>query len=352
MGNFVADRMRRLDIGEGKTMLGKSRSRFGGTALSPVVMELHALYHATPESRRAYSVDTLKGLQGALDSVKYVREASSAFRNHVPQKTTTTYAKNAAALDAEKKGKAYWNTDLEKFARAFDAYVRDQLTAREARNTYLSREGMPDTWEPQGEERTAINAAFDTLVREFKVRQDGGAAILYQDAVEPAPIFYSRLRQALDAKMPNRATPGHVLAIVTNPQAGVKAEEVQWSGLRQFISDKPTVTKFLKEYVPGCAAWNASLQPESPAEQVVKNIEALRARGYPVNLNIVEYPGMPNIEGEGGKSFHVNYIPYQDWHKGDGDPVATDRTCHSPLPPPHVPFRWARRCGRGWGLWP
>ena len=52
---------------------------------------------------------------------------------------------------------------------------------------------------------------------------------------EPAPIFYSALRKAIDAKMPKTAIAKHVMAIVTNPQSGVKADEVLWSGLRPWL---------------------------------------------------------------------------------------------------------------------
>ena len=64
------------------------------------------------------------------------------------------------------------------------------------------------------------------------------AHILYQDAAEPPPIFYSRLRQVVDQKMPTKAPVGQVLAIVSNPQSGVKAEELEWSGLKQWLAQQ------------------------------------------------------------------------------------------------------------------
>ena len=61
------------------------------------------------------------------------------------------------------------------------------------------------------------------------------------DADEP---FYSNLERVIEAKMPNRAGAEQVKAIVNNPQSGIKAEEVEWLGLNEWLDDqKGAVTK-------------------------------------------------------------------------------------------------------------
>ena len=53
-----------------------------------------------------------------------------------------------------------------------------------------------------------------------------------------APTFYSVLRRVVDAKMPTRASVTQVLQIVKNPNSGVKADEVKWSGLETWLNDR------------------------------------------------------------------------------------------------------------------
>ncbi len=100
-------------------------------------------------------------------------------------------------------------------------------------------------------------------------------------------------------------------------------ERVYWAVTTNAIATD-VVNQFTQRYVGNCVCWNVSLQPDSPADQVVENVKALRATPYAVNLNIVQYADAPVIDGAGAAQFHVNYIPYQDWRKTDGDPAAVD----------------------------
>lgn len=57
-----------------------------------------------------------------------------------------------------------------------------------------------------------------------------------------AKPFYSKLQRTIEEKMPARATPEQVRALVTN--AAVKADELKWSGLDDYLRDKKApVTK-------------------------------------------------------------------------------------------------------------
>ncbi|WP_461246361.1 LPD1 domain-containing protein [Treponema sp. R6D11] len=84
------------------------------------------------------------------------------------------------------KEKGYWSSTLEMAARAFAAYIDDKLVEKGQKNTYLTARSSNDDYKegykahygktprpyPEGEERKAINAAFDEL---FKIVKETGA---------------------------------------------------------------------------------------------------------------------------------------------------------------------------------
>ena len=90
---------------------------------------------------------------------------SKDYLQHTPSKFTQA----AYRLDREKGGKRYWDTDLEKFARCFDAFVTDKLQAAGQKNSYLSNFGCDDETVPHDEERKAICEAFQDLFNEVRV---------------------------------------------------------------------------------------------------------------------------------------------------------------------------------------
>lgn len=67
-----------------------------------------------------------------------------------------------------------------------------------------------------------------------------------------AERFYSRLAQVVSAKMPNRATPDLVRNLISNPQTGIKQEELKWSGILSWLDkqngqiSKDTVLNYLR----------------------------------------------------------------------------------------------------------
>jgi len=159
----IGERVLAGDVGDGHIAL--SRTLY----VSPVVVEIRDLYKAS--KGRAYPVGNVKDLQSSMDSMAYRVSKAAADVAHVPQEVASDYAKDARTLDREKGGKPYWSTTLEKFARAFDAFVSDELEAKQAKNSYLSRTGVADLTVPAGGERQAINAAFRGLLGELKVRE-------------------------------------------------------------------------------------------------------------------------------------------------------------------------------------
>lgn len=160
----IAARILALDVGDGKIMVSPT------LAVHPVVDELRSLYRK--KAGRVPPIDQIKGLQSNLDYYAYAMSEKPGAVDHVPQQVGTDYAAAAAALDKDKGGKRYWSTNLEKFARAFDAFVSDELEAKAAKNTYLSHAGRTGETVPMGDERVTINAAIKALVGEIQTRED------------------------------------------------------------------------------------------------------------------------------------------------------------------------------------
>lgn len=171
----LAERITKGDLGDGKV-------KAGNAYLSPVVAEMRDLYKKM--TGRAYDLDNSKTLQNSIDAQQYMQDTQREDRKHEPQKVSTDYAKNAAALDKNKGGKGYWRTPWEMFARAFDAYVSDQLDAKAAKNTYLSHAGRSGETVPTGAERDTINAAFETLINAIETREENGRPVMYSVADE------------------------------------------------------------------------------------------------------------------------------------------------------------------------
>ena len=61
----------------------------------------------------------------------------------------------------------------------------------------------------------------------------------------PGPVWYSQLQKAIESKaMPFKAPADQIRAILRNPNSGVKADEVKWSGLDDWLSEqKGAITK-------------------------------------------------------------------------------------------------------------
>jgi len=55
------------------------------------------------------------------------------------------------------------------------------------------------------------------------------------------PTFFSKAEQVIRDKVPNNASGDQISALLKN--AGVKADEMKWAGLDEFLKDKPSVSK-------------------------------------------------------------------------------------------------------------
>ena len=96
------------------------------------------------------------------------------------QRIPTDYYKNSQKMGSstEKDG-GYWDSEVEMTARAFACYIKDRLPyqsdylvghAESCVGLYINKDGSTEVVRayPQGEERKAINAAFDNLIAELK----------------------------------------------------------------------------------------------------------------------------------------------------------------------------------------
>lgn len=110
----------------------------------------------------------------------------------------TNFYRSASILDANKKD-AYWSTNHELFARAFEMYVADKIADKDWVNNYLvsawklNTDATESTGNdfldmirdqararyPIDEDRKAINAAFDVLFNEIRTKEtdDGNVAL-------------------------------------------------------------------------------------------------------------------------------------------------------------------------------
>ena len=55
----------------------------------------------------------------------------------------------------------------------------------------------------------------------------------------PKDGFYSAAVRLIDQKMPSRAPRAQVVGMLTNPQSGVKADEIKWTGIVPWLSAQP-----------------------------------------------------------------------------------------------------------------
>lgn len=106
------------------------------------------------------------------------------------------YASQAQELSGKSEN-GYWTRPTEMFARAFESWVFDKVTAMGARSDYLVHGVEEDRFAgggyrgnpyPTGEERARINAAFDKLTKTIKTKEtDTGNVAMFSRASGSVP---------------------------------------------------------------------------------------------------------------------------------------------------------------------
>lgn len=132
--------------------------------------DLKAMYQNMAQNKR----QALNELRGDPEGTMYAGRGRS------------DYASQAQALSGKSEN-GYWTRPTEMFARAFESWVFDRVTAMGARSDYLVHGVEEDRFAggaykgnpyPAGEERARINAAFDKLAQTIKTKEtDKGVAM-------------------------------------------------------------------------------------------------------------------------------------------------------------------------------
>jgi hypothetical protein len=113
--------------------------------------------------------------------------------------------------------------------------------------------------------------------------------VRFMPDVADAPPFFLKSSQALDAKIQGKAaTPDQVKAILTNPQNGIKAEELKWTGVMQEVErlakenngkvPKEALLRYLAE--DGAVRFEEVTLRESGTKRNLANEEQLGRLGY------------------------------------------------------------------------
>jgi GGDEF domain-containing protein len=176
------ERLRAHEFGDAYVAISSAKVVF------PAVADLYQLakkHKVTQKHGGKINIDEFGWLHQAAYGVK--RSAEVQEQEHAPLSVNTDYAKASQAADNGKTANSlYWSTPWEMFARAVDAYITDKIAALNQKNTYLS--GL-EAVAPQGEERKAINTAFDALFGKLKTEEtDKGVAIFEPGVLYGIPV--------------------------------------------------------------------------------------------------------------------------------------------------------------------
>ena len=126
---------------------------------------------------RSFDLKTTYATGDACHSQSPLHEVMKAIKTY--QGKPSEFYNNACAIDAmhSKEDKGYWHSDVELFARAFHTYLLDKLQEMGARSDFLcgtaefppiEQNGKYIYTYPRGDEREAINQAFDKLISHLK----------------------------------------------------------------------------------------------------------------------------------------------------------------------------------------
>lgn len=81
---------------------------------------------------------------------------------------------------------------------------------------------------------------------------EGGFAGELTEGYRPqTPPFYSQLQSVVETRIPARTTVEQVRATITNPTAGIKPDELAWSGVDDWLATKPAGSRVTREEVLG-----------------------------------------------------------------------------------------------------
>lgn len=175
----------------------KARSRFGGyrwsndglQALSDIFKQARGSsgFNSTNQSG---VFDNLAGnIKRYAARLKMLADAQSETTKE--RKLPTSFATEAKRID-QGRASDYWATPHEMAARAFQSYVEDRVADRGGKSdflTYGTNVALPTPWGwarpfPEGDERKAIDKAFDRFVGVLRTRETERGTMLYSNPIE------------------------------------------------------------------------------------------------------------------------------------------------------------------------
>jgi hypothetical protein len=127
----LAEQLRKGDLGEGYV-------KAFGQMLPKVVGDIKVLVRTKAKDAGVDLADNYKGLASNAEHVALRDAREEGHRHARPADDEHGLRRASSRKDQEKKGKPYWRTRWEMFARAFETYVADRLAAAKQANTFLS----------------------------------------------------------------------------------------------------------------------------------------------------------------------------------------------------------------------
>lgn len=191
-----------------------SKSAMGSRWSNEALEKLSAIYKAV-RGRTGFDSTNQSGVMDRLrgDMTRYSQRlkmlADAQAGDQKTKRVPTEFAMNAKELD-QGRGEDYWTTPHEMAARAFQGYVEDKIAAQGAHSPFLNyapeNVGILTPWGakrpyPYGQERKAINEAFDKFVGVLETRETDKGVMLFDipNLQDAGPI--NRLPEAARANV-------------------------------------------------------------------------------------------------------------------------------------------------------
>ena len=304
----------------------KSRSTFGGYRhTNDALDKINEIFKAV-RGRSGFNADfkgVLDYLRGSMSRymgrLKLLADAQQSTTKH--KSVPTEFAMNAKELD-QGRGSDYWTTPHEMSARAFQGYVEDKISAKNARSPFLNygpeNVGIITPYGvkrpfPYGEERVAINQAFDDLISGLKTEQTDSGKRLYsrKSNNKKASMTVNGVRQILidrfgEDTIAELERQGKLEIIQDYQVEGV--EGFYYNGkavlVASNLTDASTVPTFLHEL--GGHAGFQNMMNQKQYNELMNQFNKLVEQGNPVALAAK----MLAEREQGSERQQLEYLPY------------------------------------------
>lgn len=196
--------------------------------------KISAIYKAV-RGRSGFGSGQSRGILDSLrgDMERYSQRlkllASAQKGEEKTKKVPTSYVMESKSIDQGRTSE-YWTTEHEMAARAFQAYVEDKIAEKGGRSDFLTygTKGLavPTPWGwkqpfPVGEERKAINSAFDKLIQVIESREtDEGVELfsLADEPQEPISVATQRMARFVDEAVAGKLKPEYTQLLGQTPE--------------------------------------------------------------------------------------------------------------------------------------